>query len=62
YVREDDSEKLQIIINLSSKPVTFSLDEIEGKDVLTTHTDGAPWNHKMVFAPYEGRIRELSKH
>lgn len=62
YIREDDNERLQIIINLSAKPVTFSLEEVEGKDVLTTHTDGAPWNHKMVFAPYEGRIRELSKH
>lgn len=62
YIREDEHEKLQIIINLSSKPVTFTLEGPFGIDVLTTKKDGAPWNSKMVFAPYEGRISELKKH
>ncbi len=61
YIREDEHEKLRIIINLSDKPVTFSLEEPEGTDILTTGKEGAPYNSKMVFAPYEGRISEIKR-
>jgi oligo-1,6-glucosidase len=62
YIREDEHEKLQIVINLSAKPVTFTMDEPFGIDVLTTNKSASPWNRKMVFAPYEGRISKLNKH
>ncbi|PKM67362.1 MAG: glucohydrolase [Firmicutes bacterium HGW-Firmicutes-19] len=62
YIREDEHEKLQIIINLSAKPVTLLIDEPFGEDLLTTKKEVAPWNHKMVFAPYEGRVSRLKKH
>ncbi|PKM64536.1 MAG: glucohydrolase [Firmicutes bacterium HGW-Firmicutes-20] len=62
YIREDEHERLQIIINLSAKPVTLLLDEPFGEDLLTTKKDVAPWNHKMVFAPYEGRVSKIKKH
>jgi oligo-1,6-glucosidase len=62
YIRENEHEKLQVIINLSAKPVTLLLDEPFGQDILTTKKEGAPWSHKMVFAPYEGRISRLNKH
>ncbi len=62
YIREDEHEKLRIIINLSDKPVTFALDEPEGTDVLTTVKQGAPASRKMVFAPYEGRISDIKRH
>jgi oligo-1,6-glucosidase len=59
YIREDEHEKLQVIINLSAKPVTFTLEDIDGVDVLTTKKENAPYSSKMVFAPYEGRIARL---
>lgn len=62
YIRENEHEKLQVIINLSAKPVTLHLDEPFGEDVLTTKKEVAPWSHKMVFAPYEGRVSKLNKH
>jgi oligo-1,6-glucosidase len=62
YIRENETEKLRIIINLSAKPVTFTMEEPFGTDVLTTQKDCSPWNHKMVFAPYEGRISELNQY
>lgn len=62
YVREDEKEKLKVVINLSSKPVTFTMDEPFGIDVLSTNKHPSPWNRKMVFAPYEGRISKLNKH
>ncbi|TXT17446.1 MAG: glycosidase [Erysipelotrichaceae bacterium] len=60
YIREDEQEKLLILINLDHKHATFKADNYkEMRTQLCNYSTYGPMVEKMVFRPYEARIVQL---
>ena len=63
FIRETDSEKLLVMINLDNKPATFKADNYtQMKTQLCNYPTYGPMVKKMVFRPFEARIIALDGH
>jgi len=60
FIRENENEKLLVMINLDNKPAIFKADDYQQmRTQLCNYPTYGPMDKKMVFRPFEARIIAL---